>query len=165
RLGMVLASRGTGCTGYELAAELRARYDIYIELASHATLVLVLGMGQPVEPLERFAHDFAETVRRVSRPGGGLAIARPPAALPHDTVVPVREAFVGVGEAVPVDDAIGRISCEAIAGYPPGVPALLPGERVTPEVVSYLRELTAAGARLHGAADPTFETVRVLVGS
>ena len=64
---------------------------------------------------------------------------------------------------MPVDDAVGRISCELIAGYPPGVPTLLPGERVTPEVVSYLRGITAAGARLHGAADPTFATVRVLV--
>jgi arginine/lysine/ornithine decarboxylase len=45
------------------------------------------------------------------------------------------------------------------------VPSLLPGERVTADVVRYLRELTAAGARLHGAADPTFATVRVLVDS
>ena len=161
-LRIVIDIRGTGCTGYEIAAELRASYDIYIELASHAALVLVLGMGQPVEPLDRFAHDFAETVRRISRPGQGPAIARPRAALKHDTVVPIRDAFLGVGEMVAVDDAVGRISCEAIAGYPPGVPALLPGERVTDEVVTYLRALTAAGARLHGAADPTFQTVRVL---
>ena len=162
-LRIVIDIRGTGCTGYEIAAELRASYDIYIELASHATLVLVLGMGQPVEPLERFTHDFAETVRRISKPGQAPAIARPAASLEHDTVVPIREAFLGVAEAVAVDDAIGRISAESIAGYPPGVPALLPGERVTSEVVSYLRELTTAGARLHGAADPTFRTVRVLV--
>jgi lysine decarboxylase len=161
-LRIVIDVRGTGSTGYELAAELRAGYDIYVELATHATLVLVLGLGQPVEPLERFAHDFAETVRRLARPGKGPAIARPPAALEHQTVVPIREAFLGVGEAVAVDDAIGRISCESIAGYPPGVPALLPGERVTTEVVDYLRALTAAGARLHGAADPTFATLRVL---
>jgi lysine decarboxylase len=161
-LRIVIDIRGTGCTGYEIAAELRASYDIYIELASHATLVLVLGMGQPVEPLQRFAHDFAETVRRISRPGQGPAIARPPTALKHDTVVPIRDAFLGVGEMVAVDDAVGRISCEAIAGYPPGVPALLPGERLTDEVVTYLRALTAAGARLHGAADPSFQTVRVL---
>ena len=51
----------------------------------------------------------------------------------------------------------------SIAGYPPGVPSLLPGERVTAEVVDYLRELTLAGARLHGAADPDFGTLRVLV--
>ena len=74
-----------------------------------------------------------------------------------------REAFLGEGETVPVEEAIGRISCESIAGYPPGVPSLLPGERVTAEVVAYLRELTLAGARLHGAADPEFDTLRVLL--
>jgi lysine decarboxylase len=78
-------------------------------------------------------------------------------------VISPREAFLGEGETVPVEQAIGRISCESIAGYPPGVPSLLPGERVTADVVAYLRELTLAGARLHGAADPDFGTLRVLV--
>jgi arginine decarboxylase len=164
-LRVVIDVRGTGSTGYELAAELRAAYDIYVELATHATLVLVLGMGQPVEPLERFAHDFAEAVRALSRPVDGSAIAQLPAALEHQTVVPIRDAFLGDGETVSADDAVGRISCESIAGYPPGVPTLLPGERVTEEVVAYLRALTVAGARLHGAADPTFATIRVLAGS
>jgi arginine/lysine/ornithine decarboxylase len=45
------------------------------------------------------------------------------------------------------------------------VPALLPGERISAETVGYLRELAAAGARLHGASDPRFETVNVLRGS
>jgi lysine decarboxylase len=161
-LRIVIDVRGTGCTGYLLAAELRAGYDIYIELATHATIVLVLGLGQPVDPLERFAHDFAEVVRLVGRPGTGGQMVTPPAPAESEAVVPIRDAFLGRGEAVAVDEAIGRISCESIAGYPPGVPTLLPGERVTAEVVTYLRTLTAAGARLHGAADPTFATVRVL---
>jgi lysine decarboxylase len=162
-LRIVIDVRGTGCTGYEVAAALRASFDIYVELATHATLVLVLGLGQPVEPLERLAHDFAETVKRIARAGEAPALARPPGAFEHETAVTPRDAFLGAGEAVPVDEAVGRISCESIAGYPPGVPALLPGERVTAEVIAYLRELTAAGARLHGAADPSFATVRVLV--
>ena len=53
-------------------------------------------------------------------------------------------------------------SAEAIAGYPPGIPALLPGERITTEVVAYLRELVGAGARLHGASDPAFRTLYVV---
>jgi lysine decarboxylase len=162
-LRIVVDIRGTGCTGYEVADALRASYDIYVELATHATIVLVCGLGQPVGPLERLAHDFGETVRRITRPGSGLMVAAPPAALGSETVVSPRDAFLGESEAVPVDDAVGRISCEAIAGYPPGVPALLPGELVTAEVIAYLRALTSAGARLHGAADPSFETVRVLV--
>ena len=163
-LRIVIDVRGTGCTGYELAAELRAGSDIYIELATHATIVLVLGLGQPVEPLERFAHDFATAVRLLARPGEAGLIVTPPAPVESEAVVPIRDAFLGRGEAVRVDEAIGRVSCESIAGYPPGVPTLLPGERVTAEVVAYLRALTAAGARLHGAADPTFTTVRVLIG-
>ena len=162
-LRIVIDVRGTGCTGYELASALRASYDIYVELATHATLVLVLGIAQPVEPLERLAHDFAETVKRIGRPGETPAIARGAGAFEHETAVAPREAFLGPGETVAVDDAVGRISCESIAGYPPGVPALLPGERITNEVITYLRELTAAGARLHGAADPTFATIRVLI--
>jgi arginine decarboxylase len=164
-LRIVIDVRGTNCTGYEIAAELRASNDIHVELSSHAALVLVLGLGQPVDSLERFTHDFAETVRRISRPGDGSSVARLPASLEHQTVVPIRDAFLGEAETVAVDDAIGRISAESIAGYPPGVPALLPGERVTPEVVSYLRELTVVGARLHGAADPSFQTLRVLTSA
>ena len=95
-LRIVIDVRGTGVTGYELAAELRAAYDIYIELATHATLVLVLGLGQPVEPLERFAHDFAETVRTLSRPGESIGhrlperVARAPERRPDPRGVPGR---------------------------------------------------------------------------
>ena len=62
-----------------------------------------------------------------------------------------------------VDDAIGRVSAEAIAGYPPGIPVLLPGERITEDVIAYLRSLKAVGARLHGASDPAFGTIHVLL--
>jgi lysine decarboxylase len=163
-LRIVVDVRGTGCTGYEVAAALRASYDTYVELATHATIVLVLGIAQPLESLERVAHDLGETVRRISRDfGPPIAAVRPPAPHASETAIPPRDAFLGTSEAVPVDLAVGRISCESIAGYPPGIPTLLPGERVTSEVIDYLRELTGAGARLHGAADPTFATVRVLV--
>ena len=51
---------------------------------------------------------------------------------------------------------------ESVASYPPGVPQLLPGERITEELVSHLHELVDAGARLHGASDPEFRSVHVL---
>jgi arginine decarboxylase len=171
-LRLVIDVRGTGLTGYQVSYALRASYDIHVELATHATVVLVLGIGQPVEALERFAHDLAETVKRTVSAAGSdavdvsatrKALTEPPVALGYDTAVAPRDAFLGESEAVPVDEAVGRISTEAVAGYPPGVPTLLPGERVTAEVITYLRALTSAGARLHGAADPTFTTLRVLV--
>jgi arginine decarboxylase len=161
-LRVVIDVRGTGCTGYEVAAALRAAYDIHVELATHATMVLVLGVDEPVGALERFAHDFAQTVRRIERPGETAPLVRASGSLENEVVVPPREAFLGPAEAVAVDDADGRVSAEAIAGYPPGIPALLPGERITIEVIAYLRELRDAGARLHGASDPSFRTICVL---
>jgi len=169
-LRIVIDVRGTGGTGYQVASALRASYDIHVELATHATVVLVLGMGQPIEPLDRVAHDLAEIVKRIGA-GAGDAAGQPehdvlgqlPAELGPEPAVPPRDAFLGTSEAVPVQDAIGRISTESIAGYPPGVPTLLPGELVTAEVVAYLQALVTAGARLHGAADPSFRTLRVLV--
>jgi arginine decarboxylase len=161
-LRIAIDVRATGCTGYEVGDALRATYDIYVELATHAMLVLVLGMGQPVEALERFAHDFAETIRRIARPGVVGRLASAPIGAEHELACSPREAFLGDSEVVPVDEAVGRISCEAIAGYPPGIPALLPGERIGAEVVAYLRELTSVGARLHGASDPSFQTIAVL---
>jgi arginine decarboxylase len=161
-LRIVLDVRETGRTGYEVAEALRRSYDVNAELATQATLVFVVGMGERRETLLRLAGDVEEVVKRVARAGSTAAIVRPPASLHNEMAVPPREAFLGASEEVGVDAAVGRVSCESIAGYPPGIPALLPGERISAETVAYLRELVVSGARLHGASDPRFERVHVL---
>ena len=158
---IVIDVRGTGCSGYEVADQLRRGSDVHVELATHVTIVLVLGISQPVASLERFAHDLAAELELIRKEGREAPILQPAVAEPDVAVTP-RDAFLGAGEVVAVEDAVGRVSAEAIAGYPPGIPALLPGERITAEVVAYLRELASAGARLHGASDPGFATVWVL---
>jgi len=164
-LRVVVDVRATGRTGYEVADALRQAYDVQVELATQATFVLVLGLYQPDADLVRVGGDIEETVKRMGRPSPPTpteAIQRPLSTLRYDVAVPPRDAFLGDTEVIPVDAAVGRISCESIAGYPPGIPALLPGERITAELVAYLRELRAAGARLHGASDPDFATINVL---
>jgi lysine decarboxylase len=161
-LRVVIDVRGTGRTGYDVAAALRHAYDVQVELATHATVVLVVGIAQPTEDLERFAYDFAETIGRIEGPGEAEAIVREAASLNNEVAMSPRDAFLGEPESVPVDEAEGRVSAETIAGYPPGIPALLPGERLTRDTIDYLRELVAAGARLHGASDPAFETIYVV---
>jgi arginine decarboxylase len=161
-LRIVLDVRGTGRTGYEVAGALEHSYDVQTELATQATLVLLVGIAESPVALERVGGDVEEVVKRISRPGKVPAVIAPPAALAQQTAVPPREAFLGEAEVVPVHDAIGRISCESIAGYPPGIPALLPGERITAETMSYLRATLEAGSRLHGASDPSLRTINVL---
>jgi arginine decarboxylase len=163
-LRLVLDTRATGTTGYEMADALRNAYDVHPELATVATMVCIVGINQPAEALVRFAGDVDEIVKRINKPGQPVeALVRTPASLANEMVVAPRDAFLGVSEVVALDDAVGRISCESIAGYPPGIPALLPGERIGADTAAYLRELVDSGARLHGAADPTMRTIHVLV--
>jgi arginine decarboxylase len=162
-LRIVVDVRETGRTGYEVAEALRRSYDVIPELATQATIVFLVGLAERRETLLRLAGDLEEVVKRIAVEGSIAPIVRPPATLRNEMAVAPREAFLGENEDVAVDDAVGRVSCESIAGYPPGIPALLPGERISAETVVYLRELVASGARLHGASDPRFERVHVLV--
>jgi arginine decarboxylase len=161
-LRIVLDVRATGVTGYDVAEALRRSYDAQVELATQATVVLVVGMGEPAAALERVAGDVEEVVKRLAISGSIAPIVRPTATLHNPMAVSPREAFLGRAEIVPVERAGGRISCESIASYPPGIPALLPGERIGAETIAYLRELVATGARLHGASDPTLASMTVL---
>jgi arginine decarboxylase len=162
-LRIVVDVRETGRTGYEVAEALRHSYDVNAELATQATIVFLVGIAERRETLLRLAGDLEEVVKRIGTEGSIAPIVRPPATLRNEMAVAPRAAFLGTAEEVGVDDAVGRVSCESIAGYPPGIPALLPGERISTETVAYLRELVASGARLHGASDPSFERVHVLV--
>src|SRR3954465_8943826 len=161
-LRIVIDVRGTGATGYEVAAALRSQFDTQVELATQATIVLVLGLDELVRELERFVHDLTSIVEHMERPGEIEEVTLASGTFENEVVVAPREAFLGASEAIAVDDSIGRVSAEAIAGYPPGIPVLLPGERITDEVIEYLRSLKAVGARLHGASDPGFRTIHVL---
>ena len=120
------------------------------------------GSGSRSSTLRRLAGDVDEVVKRIAEPGATAPIVPPRTTLRNEVALPPREAFLGAAEQVPVEAAVGRISCESIASYPPGVPALLPGERISADTVAYLRELAASGARLHGASDPRFESINVL---
>ncbi|HET6550832.1 MAG TPA: amino acid decarboxylase, partial [Solirubrobacter sp.] len=161
-LRVVLDVRGTGATGYDIADELRRSYDVHVELPMQATVVFVVGLGESVAALRRLAGDIDEVVKRVAHPARTAPIVPPATSLHNEVAMSPRDAFLGEAEQVAVDDAAGRISCESIASYPPGVPALLPGERISEATIAYLRELAGAGARLHGASDPAFATINVL---
>lgn len=162
-LRIVLDVRHTGRTGYEIADELRRSYDVHVELPLHATIVLVIGLGESAANLLRVASDVQEVVKRLWEPGDTPLIVPPAASLGYEVAIPPREAFLGEAEQVRVEDAPGRISCESIASYPPGIPALLPGERIAAGTITYLREIADGGGKLHGASDPTFHTINVLV--
>jgi arginine decarboxylase len=74
-----------------------------------------------------------------------------------------RDAFLGPQEIVPVGEAVGRVASESLAAYPPGIPNVLPGERLTAETLDYIEQTLAHGGSLRGASDRALRTLRVAI--
>ena len=162
-LRIVIDVRGTGCTGYEVAGG-APRLVRHLHRARHPRDARARARHGPAnEPLERLAHDLAETVRLIARPGA-LERCRTPSRRPRLTAGdPPRR--VPRSERGSAGRAGGRPDLNASRSRAIRRECRRCCRRaVSAEVVAYLRALTNAGARLHGAADPTFATVRVLVG-
>jgi lysine decarboxylase len=162
-LRLAVDVRGTGATGYEVASLVRELDDVYLELAADTVVVAVFGMG---EPAAQQGARLAEALRRaVSRLGEGErrreAFAEPPPW--GELALTPREAFLGPQEVVPVERAAGRVAAESLAAYPPGIPNVLPGERLSAETLAYVQDAVARGGSVRGASDRTLHTLRVAV--
>jgi arginine decarboxylase len=157
--------RGTRTSGYELARLIRERDDVHVELAGENVLVAVFGMGEGVEAAgERLVaalHGAVEALSVVERDPGPEAFAPPPPW--GELVTTPREAFLGPQEVVPVGEAVGRVAAESLAAYPPGIPNVLPGERLSAETLEYIQQALDHGGSLRGASDRALRTLRVVI--
>jgi Arginine/lysine/ornithine decarboxylases len=84
-----------------------------------------------------------------------------PPSIPHIAVLP-RVAKFAPKSVVRAKAAVGRVSGETIATYPPGVPIVAAGEIITSDIVEYLQYMQSHGAVIKGAADPALHTFKVL---
>ena len=164
-LRLAIDVRGTRMSGYELARRLREEYDVLMELAGENVMVAVYGMGEDagaasqrllaalrgvIEAAGDDDHEFADVGFAPPPPWGEL-------------VMTPREAFLGPQEVVAARDAVGRVAAESLAAYPPGIPNVLPGERLTAETLDYIEQTIAHGGSLRGASDRALRTLRVAV--
>lgn len=154
---------GLGLTGFAAADWLREHERVHVELSDHRRLMALITYADTDAHVDRFlaalraliaAHRDAEpvTIPDVPRPED---LRMTTDALPRD-------AFLGRTEMVPWRQAAGRISAEMVCPYPPGVPIVAPGERLTDVVVDYLQQLAAAGVMVEGAADESLAEFRVV---
>lgn len=156
--------RGTGATGNELARHLRERHDVWLELYAENVVVAVFGIGEHVaETGARLLEGLREAAAALRRPTGGerAPFAPPPPWGPPEMTP--REAFLGPQETVDFAASEGRIAAESLAAYPPGVPNVLPGERLSAETLEFIADSLAHGGQVRGASDRTLRTVRVVI--
>jgi arginine decarboxylase len=156
--------RGTGATGYELGALIRERDDVNLELFGENVMVAVFGMAEPVrEHGRRLVEALRHAVAALEAEGPRHHEAFAPPPPWGELKLSPRDAFLGPQEVVPAGEAAGRVAAEALATYPPGIPNVLPGERLTAETLDYIRSALDHGGSLRGATDRRLRTVRVVV--
>jgi lysine decarboxylase len=155
--------RGTGSTGYRLAKKLFYSHGIDLELYSENVVVGIFGMGEPAETGERLVAALRASVGELEAESGPPQEKLAPPPPWGELVMTPREAYLGPQEVVPFEDAVGRIAAEGLAAYPPGIPNVLPGERLTAETLAYIRESIAHGGYVRGGSDRELKTLRVSV--
>ena len=163
-LRVVIDVRGTGATGYELVRRMRERDDLFLELAGENLIVAVFGMAEDVAASGgRLVAALRQGLEALPGPGDRTREVFAPPPPWSELVMSPREAFLGPQEVVPAADAVGRVAAESLAAYPPGIPNVLPGERLTAETLDYIKKALALGGSLRGASDRELRTVRVVV--
>ena len=154
-LRLAIDVRGTGATGFRVAKvafELEEAVDF--ELAAENLVVAIFGLGEPARLAgERLVAALRGAVEALGdgEPGVPQEPLAPPPPWGELAMTP-REAFLGPQEVVPFEGAAGRIAAESLAAYPPGIPNVLPGERLTPRPSTTSPRASATAATCAAAA-------------
>jgi lysine decarboxylase len=162
-LRIAIDVRGTGVSGYDVATLLHDNCDINLELAGENVMVGVFGMAEPAPAQgERLVAGLRKVMGILGDRGDRTREVFAPPPPWGELVLSPREAFFGPQEVVPAAEAVGRIAAESLAAYPPGIPNVLPGERLTSETLAYIQTAIEHGGSLRGASDRRLSTIRVV---
>jgi arginine decarboxylase len=154
-----------GITGYEAADWLYEEQRVAIEGVDHRHLMFVITIGDTDESVRRLVDALAALAamaRCRQRPALGQAAFVEELFVGAEYPGTPREAFLGPTRSVKLAEAVGEVAAEPISPYPPGVPALVPGQRITEPIMRFLQAGMAEGMYVEGAVDPSLEEVRVV---
>ena len=148
-----------GLAGIEVYDLLRDEYDIQIEFGDLGNILAYLSIGDRPREVERLVSALAEVRRRFGGSKAGL--------MQQEYIDPIvaaspQEAFYAEKESLPIEDTAGRICSEFVMCYPPGIPILAPGERITKEILDYIQYAKAKGCSMTGPEDADILRLNVL---
>jgi lysine decarboxylase len=157
---LVVLLAGTGAHGGLVEADLIAA-GMPPEMGDRDTIVPIVTIADSEEQVAAFTEVLIAAIERHRGEPRPVAASASWTVEPR-TVVGPREAFFAPNETVSAAAAVGRVSAELVAPYPPGIPVLAPGELITAEAVAALHEAAAEGGRIAYAADPSLATFQVI---
>ena len=150
-----------GLAGIEVYDLLRDEYDIQIEFGDFGNFLAYLSIGDRKQDIERLVSALAEISRRFGKEKVNLMTQE---YVDPQVAVSPQDAFYADKETVELKDAPGRISGAFVMCYPPGIPILAPGERVTQEIREHIEYAREKGCTLTGAEDLEIRHLNVLKG-
>ncbi len=154
---IVIDTRGAGITGSDAHYQLLRDHRVYAELSTPSALLLLVGAVSPMD-VDRFWDALQALPEAEIEPERPIVLPAP-----CERAMGLGEAFYSPTEMVPFAEAVGRVSADSLAAYPPGVPNVLPGEILSEEVVAFLRATGGApSGYVRGAADPALSVFRVV---
>ncbi|NCA66726.1 MAG: aminotransferase class V-fold PLP-dependent enzyme [Clostridia bacterium] len=151
-----------GLAGIEVYDILRDEYDIQIEFGDLGNILAYVSVGDmDYKNIERLIGALTEIKRLYKNNKNGL--------LKHEYITPEvilspQQAFYGKKQSVPLTDSVGEISVEFVMCYPPGIPILAPGERITRDIIEYIRYAKEKGCSLTGTEDMNIERINIWKG-
>ena len=150
-------------SGYQAADWLRENELIDVGLSDHTRILATFSIADDAVTAQRLLSALRQLTNAAAEMPSPETVEIPePPKLELETVNRPRDALFSRFEDVNAKEAAGRIAAEQITPYPPGIPTILPGERITQDVIDYLRSGLQAGMVLPDPADPNLETIRVV---
>jgi arginine/lysine/ornithine decarboxylase len=155
-------TRGIGLAGIEVYDHLRDEYDIQIEFGDIANFLCYISDGDRERDVERLISALAEIKRRNGRNDRVSTLLKSEYITPVIAMTP-KDAFYADTITLPIKEAAGRVSGEFVMCYPPGIPILAPGERITGDIIDYINYAKEKGSSLTGTQDMKTEYINVVV--
>lgn len=155
-------TQGIGLTGIEVYDLLRDEYDIQIEFGDIGNILAYISIGDRIQDIERLVGALADIKRLYSRDGKDLITGE---YIQPELVLSPQEAFYAPSKIIPLSESAGAISGEVVMCYPPGIPILAPGERVTQEIIDFVQFAKDKGCSLQGTEDPEVNKLKVILES
>ena len=154
-------TRDVGLAGIEVYDLLRDEYDIQIEFGDIGNILAYLSIGDRPQELERLVSALAEIRRRFQKDSNGLLSQE---YIAPEVVLSPQEAFYAKKKSIPLKNSAGRVCSEFVMCYPPGIPILAPGERITQDILDYIEYARVKGCSLTGPEDPAILNINILEG-
>lgn len=150
-----------GLAGIEVYDILRDEYDIQIEFGDIGNILAYISIGDRRQDIERLVSALAEIKRRYQKDKTGMLSQE---YIDPQVVVTPQEAFYAEKESLPIGETAGRVCSEFVMCYPPGIPILAPGEKITQGILEYIEYAKMKGCSMTGPEDPDIGHLNVLKG-